>query len=192
MRNAKSGGINRTRIRARLGACTAVVSFIVFVVVLSAAICCGLNLCREPSVPPITFAILAPTNSVSGTGLTHVLVTNAGQRRYNCAVETEVLINGSWHCASGQHSDSEITMRMPPTSQQVLSLPTPQEGHAWRLKLVAGRTLGEAERKVEWLCRRIRLDYPFGEHFQMTGQAMMNRSVETSQSPLIVRLDQEL
>jgi len=167
------------------------VSFIVFVVVLRAAICCGLNLCRKPSVPPITFAILAPTNSVSGSGFTHVLVTNAGQRRYNYAVETEVLINGSWHSASGQHGDSEITMRMPPTSQQVLSLPTPQEGHAWRLKLVGSRALGEAERKMDWLCRRIRLEYPFGESFQMTGPAMMNRSVETSQSPLIARLDQK-
>src|SRR5438046_10567618 len=105
MRNAKSGGINRTRIRARLGACTAVVSFIVFVVVLSAAICCGLNLCRKLSVPPMTFAILSPTNSVSETGLSDVLVINADQRRYNCTVESESLISAYWHMASRQQSD---------------------------------------------------------------------------------------
>ena len=180
MRIAKSGRIGRERISARIGALSATFSFIAFLGVLSAPIGYGLNLHKKPALSPITIAILDNTTTASGDGLTKVLVTNRGSRRYNYALSTEVFTDGVWLKASGEHKNAASAIDMPPQSQHVLSLRIPMEGRVWRVKLVASRVLGELEEEVYQLFRQFKLEYPFAENFQVKGPEMLNRSVEST------------
>ena len=180
MRIAKPGRIGHARISARLGALKAALSFIAFLAVLSAPIGYGLNLFKKPALPPITVAILGNTNSASDDGLTQVLVTNLGSRRYNYAFSTEVFTDGVWRNAPGERNNAASAIEMPPQSQRVLSLRIPKEGRVWRIKLVASRVLGKVEEETYQLFRQFKLQYPFAENFQVKGPEMLNRSVEAT------------
>src|SRR3989442_17594 len=151
MRIAKPGRIGRARISARLGAVGATLSFIAFLAVLGAPIGYGIILHKTPALPPITVAILGDTTTASGNGLTKVLVTNRGSRRYNYAFWTEVFTDGVWRKASGEHKNVASAIDMPPQSQHVLSLRIPREGRVWRVKLVASRVFGELEEEAHQL-----------------------------------------
>src|SRR2546421_2634096 len=180
MKIAKPGRTSHARISARLGALKAALSFIAFLAVLSAPVGYGLNLLKKPALPPITVAILDNTNSASDDGLTQMLVTNLGSRRYNYAFSTEVFRDGVWQNASGEHNNAASAIEMPPQSQRVLSLRIPKEGRVWRIKLVASRVLGKVEEETYQLFRQFKLQYPFAENFQVKGPEMLNRSVEAT------------
>ncbi len=180
MRIAKRCRIGQSRISARLSTLRAVLSFIAFLAVLSAPIGYGVILHKKPALPPLTVAILGETTTASGDGLTQVLVTNRGSRRYNYAFSTEVFTDGVWRHASGGHNQAVSAIEMPPQSQRVLSLRIPKEGRVWRVTLVASRVLGELEEEAFQLFHRFKLEYPFAEYFQVKGPEMLNRTVEAT------------
>jgi len=191
MRIAKAHRLNLVKIRTRLGSCISSLSFIVFLALVAGAIYCGLNLLKKSSLPAITISMLGEEPSASESERTRVLVTNLDRRHYNFACSTEVFINGSWHDPSAEPRDADSPIDLAPKSQQVLSLPIPQEGRAWRVKLVASPVLGIVETEVLRLFRRLRLDYPSGQNFQVKGPEMPNRQMRETPSLLIARLDQK-
>ena len=108
--------------------------------------------------------------------------TNTGDRHYDCSVTTEVLRNSEWREATVQHSEAVFVMS--PGSHIPSLMPIPQEGRAWRVKLVASRSLGEVEREVDWLFRCLKLEYPFGKRFQVAGPEMLNHPAESNREQL--------
>ncbi len=179
------------KVKARFGTCISVLSFITFVALIGAVICQGLNLFHKPSPPPITVLVVDPTNGDSGSSLSRVLLTNASRRHYHYVFWTEVFANGRWQSAFVQHSDSAAATDLAPRSGRLLSVPTPQDGNAWRVKLVGNRVLGSVETKICRLFRRLKLEYPFAKDFQVEGPEMLSPSIESTRPCLITKHGQK-
>ncbi len=177
--------------KARFGTCISVLSFIIFVALIGAVICYVLNLFHKPSPPPITVLVMDPTKGDSESSLSRVLLTNASRRHYNYVFWTEVFANGRWHSAFVQHSDSASATDMPPRSGRLLSVPIPQDGDAWRVKLVGNRVLDSVETKICRLFRCLKLEYPFAKDFQVEGPEMLNPSIESTRPCLITKHSQK-
>jgi len=159
--------------------CIVAARFIIFVVLLGAAIHCGYGLRENPSRPPITILVVGQTGA-STTNVAQVFFTNLGHRHYNCAVTTEVFGNGVWREAPAQFSEAGFAL--PPGSHGPFWVPIRQDGQAWRVKLVASRALGKMETDVDWLFRCLKLEYPFGKSFQVTGPEMVNQPAEATRN----------
>ncbi len=166
------------KVKARFGTCISVLSFITFVALIGAVICQGL-------------LVVDPTNGDSGSSLSRVLLTNASRRHYHYVFWTEVFANGRWQSAFVQHSDSAAATDLAPRSGRLLSVPTPQDGNAWRVKLVGNRVLGSVETKICRLFRRLKLEYPFAKDFQVEGPEMLSPSIESTRPCLITKHGQK-
>lgn len=173
MRSVKARG--RRRPTVVLDALAGFLSFGTFLAVVSVLTILTLLSLKKESPAPLSLIILGDSARAAMGQVTRAVLANSEDRGYVVSCWIEAFKDGSWRYAPAQTAAARLPDQILPKAQYAFSVPAPQEGSAWRLKVTGRRTMGASETALAQMFGKIKLKYPFAKTFKVDGPEVVIR-----------------